>query len=316
MLNLLLEQDSFDKEKNVVLEERKMRYENSPRGKIYLETMSFMNKGTPYEESVIGKIEDIQSYKREQVLEYFHHYYAPNNAVVVIVGDVDSRKTMNLVKRYFGQIPYSQNVDKLKQEKDRAQLFVRNNPIKGQEIKLKGASKNPLFYLAYYAYPIGSRESHFLSLLSIILGSGESSYFNTQYVNNKNPLALEMGAFDSSLQFSGVFIVYGELMSGRSAKEFKKEWDLDIKKICRESITARTLGKAKNQYFTSYFEELKTNGGLAHFLGLNEMYMGDPRYYKKEIEAISKVNVSDLTSLCEDLFAKNGSNYFVLWEKH
>src|SRR5690606_28291013 len=104
MENLLLDSDDFNKEREVVLEERKMRYENSPRGQLYLEMMQTLFKGTPYGRSVIGDIPDLKSVTREQIYKYFKRFYAPNNATLVLVGDIDASKAKQIIKEKFGKI--------------------------------------------------------------------------------------------------------------------------------------------------------------------------------------------------------------------
>ena len=110
MENLLLDLEAFNKEREVVLEERKMRYENSPRGQLYLEMMQTLYKGTPYGRSVIGDIPDLKSVTREQIYKYFKRFYAPNNATLVLVGDIDVYKAKAMIQEKFGKIPSSPSV--------------------------------------------------------------------------------------------------------------------------------------------------------------------------------------------------------------
>ena len=99
MQNLLLETSSFEKERYVVLEERKLRYENSDRGKLYLNMMKEMFVGTPYGSSVIGEVEDLKTISREKVLDYFKKFYAPNNAVVLVVGDLEHEDVFRIMRK-------------------------------------------------------------------------------------------------------------------------------------------------------------------------------------------------------------------------
>src|SRR5690606_20752382 len=121
MQNLLLEPASFESERMVVLEERKMRYENSDSGKLFLEMMLKMFQGTPYGTSVIGDIEDVKTVSREKMLEYFKEFYAPNNAVIVIVGDVKASNVFSEMEEKFGGIPaykeLAQKKEKMLKEK-------------------------------------------------------------------------------------------------------------------------------------------------------------------------------------------------------
>ena len=107
--NLLLDKEAFEKERAVVLEERKMRYENSPRGQLYLGLMKNLYKGTPYGSSVIGEIPDLKSVTREQIHEYFKKFYAPNNLTLVLVGDVDKKKAEEIIREKFIYFGYAAN---------------------------------------------------------------------------------------------------------------------------------------------------------------------------------------------------------------
>jgi zinc protease len=123
MENLLLKPEAFESERLVVLEERKMRYENSDRGKLYLNMMQEMFVNTPYGTSVIGNIEDLKSVSRDQIYDYFKKYYAPNNAVIVIVGDINSKKVMKEIKAKFGSIAASEKLDEIKAQTLKASGF-------------------------------------------------------------------------------------------------------------------------------------------------------------------------------------------------
>src|SRR5690606_13978303 len=103
MENLSLDPDDFNKERAVVLEERKMRYENSPRGQLYQLLMQTLFAGTPYGRPVIGEIPDIKSVTREQMHAYFKRYYAPNNVTLVVAGDVDTSAAKKMIKEKFGK---------------------------------------------------------------------------------------------------------------------------------------------------------------------------------------------------------------------
>ena len=118
MVNLLLEPTAFEKERQVVLEERKQRYENRPMGKLFLSMMQAVFENTPYGGSVIGDIEDIKNVTRDQIYDYFKKYYSPNNAIIVIVGDVDTKKTMAMIKEKYGSLKANPNLKKLKEKMD------------------------------------------------------------------------------------------------------------------------------------------------------------------------------------------------------
>src|SRR5690606_8960521 len=106
------------------LEERRFRYENSPGGKLYLAMMQNIFAVTPYGGSVIGDAKDVQELSREQMLEFFHKFYTPDNAIIVVAGDVDTDKVVKLVHKRFAHIPASsKEVQEFKQKMNASERF-------------------------------------------------------------------------------------------------------------------------------------------------------------------------------------------------
>lgn len=315
MQNLLLEPVSFEKERNVVLEERKLRYENSDRGKIFLSMMKEMFKGTPYGTSVIGTIKDLKTVSRDQIFDYFKRYYAPNNAIIVITGDIDAKKTIKELEKKFGNIPATENLEKIKQaELDR--LGFRFKTRFGSEIKLKGQTPNPNFTLAFPARKIGTRDGFVLDILASVLGGGESSYLSEKYVLTSDPKLSNIYAANYTLQESGVFFVGGELLSGKSPKNLKKDLIQSLEKGCDVAISERAVQKVKNQYFIEMLAGLDTNAGVAKFIGDREFYFGDHEFYKKELAIYQGVSVSELRSTCKKYLKREKNIFLSIWNQH
>ncbi len=128
MENLLLEEESFEAERKVIFEERKMRYENSPRGQLYLTLMKEVFKGTPYGGSVIGSEQDLANLSRTQVREFFKNFYRPDNATIVIVGNVDADEVHSMVKEKFAHMEQtSSEITNYKKSKDNKDLYEFKN---------------------------------------------------------------------------------------------------------------------------------------------------------------------------------------------
>lgn len=313
MENLLLDSNDFDKEREVVLEERKMRYENSPRGQIYLELMQKLYADTPYGRSVIGDIPDLKSVSREQIHQYFKRFYAPNNVTLVIAGDVDPDKTEELVRQRFGGIPSSPSVNESHQQL-RDEDFVPR--LKSSvTVRRKGESPNPLFMMAWPSFKAGHPKGYALDVLSSILGSGKSSSLTSAYILTANPVATRIYAANQSLEKSGFFYIGGDLVKGVKLDEFRKDLEGKLKGYCKTQITPRNLQKIKNNYLVDLYAGLDTNAGLAQFLGERQLLFGDWRYYKTELELYEKVTIEDVRAVCEEVFAQ--PNVFVsVWEQH
>ncbi len=315
MENLSLVPESFESERMVVLEERKMRYENSDRGKLYLNMMKNMFTGTPYGTSVIGDISDLKTVSRDQIYDYFKKFYTPNNAVIVIVGDVDANDVVDEIEKKFSKIKPTANLDKIKEEV----LSQKGFKFKGKynrSIKLKGTSKTPMFFLAFQGIKVGPRDAYTLDILSSILGDGESSYLSKKYVINKKPKLTNVYAANYTMQESGVFFIGGQLIKPQNLNWIRKDLFKKIKKVCKGNFSDRSLLKIKNQYLVQMISGLETNSGVAKFLGNREVYYNDYNFYKKEMDIYNSVTKEELVTACNKYLKKNKSLFLSIWHKH
>lgn len=313
MENLTLDTDEFNKERAVVLEERKMRYENSPRGQLYQLLMKEFFVGTPYGRPVIGEIPDLKSVSREQIHAYFKRFYAPNNVTLVLVGDVSSSEAKALIKEKFGKIPSSPSVVEAHQS-----LKVEDFAPKFGESKVvnqKGESPSPIFMMAWPTVKSGDPKGFALDVLSSILGSGKSSSLINEYILINRPVATSLYAAHQQFEKAGFFFVGGELVRGIKLEDFRKDLQKKLISYCDTEITARNIQKIKNNYLVDLYGGLDTNAGLASFLGDRQTFMGDWRFYKKELEMYEKVTVDDVKTLCKETFAKN-SVFVSVWNQH
>lgn len=313
MSNLALNLDDFNKERAVVLEERKMRYENSPRGQLYQLLMKTLFEGTPYGRPVIGEIPDLKSVTRDQIQTYFKRFYAPNNLVLVLAGDVDSRKAKELIQEKFANIPASPSIEEAHAslKDDHFQVNLQSSKVVHQ----KGESPNPLFMMAYPTYKAGHPKSYALDILSSILGSGKSSTLANEYILISRPVATSLYAAHQQLEKSGFFFVGGELVKGVKIDEFRKDLQKKLKNYCSTEVTARNIQKIKNNYLVDLYSGLDTNAGLAQFLGDRQSLYGDWSYYKKELELYEQVTIEDVKEVCHETLGSN--NVFVsVWNKH
>lgn len=313
MENLTLDPDEFNRERAVVLEERKMRYENAPKGQLYQLLMSNLFQGTPYGRPVIGEIPDLKTVTREQIHAYFKRFYAPNNVTLILVGDVDSAKAKDMIREKFGKIPASKSV-----ESDHASLkddAFQVNLAESKVVNQKGESPSPIFMMAYPTYKAGHPKGYALDVLSSILGSGKSSSLVNEYILTNKPVATSMYAAHQQLEKAGFFFVGGDLVKGIKLNEFKADLEKKLRSYCDSEITERNIQKIKNNYLVDLYGGLDTNAGLAQFLGDREALMGDWKYYKKELELYERVTVKDVRDLCHETFSKK--NVFVsVWNQH
>jgi zinc protease len=313
MEHLALDPDDFNKERAVVLEERKMRYENSPRGQLYHALMENLFAGTPYGRSVIGDVADLKSVSREQIFAYFKKFYAPNNVTLVLVGDVDTEKAKKLIKEKFGSIKSSTSIEAAHSSLKDKDFDVKLE--KPKEVNLKGESPNPLFMLAYPSYKAGHPKGYALDVLSSILGSGKSSSLTREYVLTSKPVATSMYSAHQQLEKNGFFFIGGELVRGVKIRQFKTQLQNQLKKYCETEIFEKNIQKVKNNYLMDLYSGLDTNAGLAQFLGDRQMLFGDWKYYTKELRLYEEVSVNDVQVVCREIFSSPGV-FVTVWDQH
>jgi zinc protease len=316
MQNLALHPVSFESERNVILEERKMRYENSDRGKIYLKMMKEMFFGTPYGTSVIGKIQDIETVTRDQMMEYFKKFYAPNNAVIVIVGDVDADDVFDQIEKKFGSIEPNRDLDMVKKDIIKERKGFEFKGSYNRWVKINGTSPDPKFMLAYKGVKIGPRDAYVLDILSSILGDGASSYLHQNFVTSRSPIMSSVYAANYTLMDSGVFFIGGGLLKGKNLNNARRVLLKKVRVGCHDAVNERSVQKIKNQYLVQMLSGLDTNAGVARFIGDREIFYGDYNFYKKEFSIYNSVSVEELKAACDKYLKKENSIFLSIWNKH
>lgn len=314
MVNLRIDPKEFEAERQVVLEERKMRYENSPKGQLYLTMMEQMFKGTPYGTSVIGDIPDLKTVSRDQIYKYYRQWYAPNNDTIVVAGDVRFSDVKSLVTKYFADIQ-SSPVPEESRAKVSDSVF-KIDLASTVEKNLKGQSAMPVFMLALPGEKIGTQRGFALDMLSSLLGDGKSSFLVQKYALTKRPKVSSIYAGNYTLEKAGVFMVGGELVKGVSPSSFKKSLLKDLKKSCGKAVTEKSLQKVKNQYETSLFRDLDTNAGAAQFVGDRQAFYGDWAYYRKEWQIYTALSAAEVKKSCEEVFSNKNHVWVTVWDQN
>ncbi len=316
MSNLLLNKESFENERNVVFEERKMRYENSPNGKIYLKMMQNFFEKTPYGGSVIGSVKDLKELTREQVREFFKNFYTPDNTVIIVVGDVDANYVYSLFNKYYGKLrPSTREIREYKKEKDKIEKYRFKGRYR-RHVRIYGNSNVPLIKFAFKGEPYGTKKSFVMDILSLILASGESSPLYQKYVRSRKPYLTKISSYNYGLRYSGIFFISGELAPKIGINSFYRKIKRDSRKFCNY-VTKRNVSKAKNNMMIDYYKAIETNRGIASILGTGEQYFDDYSYYKKEIEFINSISIEDVKEVCREMFYEKPDYLFLsLWNKH
>ena len=316
MGNLTIDPKSFESERQVVKEERKMRYENSPIGKLFLSMMQSTFKGSPYGGSVIGDVKDLDSLSQEQIQKFFKTFYSPNNAIVVVVGDVDAEKVFRQVKSKYGSLEENKDLDALKSSIDNLDAYDFSGFRPGEK-KVFAQAKDPIFIASYKGVSLGERRAMVMDLLSSMLSGGVSSYMHQKYVQAKRPLFSSIGVSNYNLKNSGVFFIKGNLLPKTSLARVKKILKKDVRLFCRDDVlTLRALQKTRNNFLVDYYNEVSSNSGLASFLGLREAFFGDYNYYKTELKTYAEISLEEIRKECKKIFRPGSEILVHVWNKN
>ena len=239
MEGLLLPPKDVLSERDVVMEERRMRYEDDPQSVVFEEVAAAAFKNYPYRWPVIGWMEDIKNYTRDDILHYYRTYYIPNNAFIVVAGDVETEKIVKAIEDAFGRIPRGPEPP--------AQT-VQEPPQHGQRrVYVRKEAKLPYVLAAYKVPSIPDEESYALDVLSTILSYGKSSRLYNSLVHQKQ-LAIEAGADYDSLNIGpSLFYLYGTPAPGKSVKVLENAIYEEVKRIQQTPPSPQEMQKAINQ---------------------------------------------------------------------
>jgi predicted Zn-dependent peptidase len=268
-------QAKLDAQRDVVRNERRQTSENRPYGKVELRLPELLYpKGHPYHHPVIGSHEDLQAATVDDVKSFFARWYVPNNASIVVAGDMDPAKTKAEIERLFGWIP---QVPLTKVEEPAApKLTSVVRETMTDNVKL------PKIYMAWHSparFAPGDAE---LDLAAAILEEGKASRLYKALVYDK-PLAQEVRAGQHSQDLSSVFTIEAVAQPGVSLDELEAAIDAQVQKLASAPPTNEELKRAQNQYETSFVARLQSVAERAQLLNTYQMAVGDPGYADKDL---------------------------------
>ncbi|WP_333840709.1 M16 family metallopeptidase [Pelomicrobium sp.] len=247
MRNLTLSEQEFQKEIKVVMEERRWRTEDRPRALLFEQLMAVSLLVHPYRHPVIGWMSDLQSMTVRDVRDWYHRWYAPNNATLVVVGDVKAEEVFKLAQRYYGKYkPTALPVRKLQQEP--AQRGVRR-------VTVKAPAKLPYLLMGYQAEPLRDArndwEPYALAVLAGVLDGYSAARLNRELVRESR-LAQSVGAeYDLLARGPSLFLLEGTPSEGRTAAELEAALREQVQRIAERGVDQEELDRVKAQVVAS-----------------------------------------------------------------
>lgn len=288
MLQFSVTEDALKTQREVVKEEKRWRIDNRPYGDASTRIQELLFPIGQYHWPVIGSMEDLDSATMKDVKEFFEKYYRPDNAVLVISGDISYSKGAEVVEKYFGEIP-----------RGNTELPVVNfvdEPLNDEIVKeVHSPVPSPALFVAYKIPPEGTDDYYAMTQVSKILSDGDSSRLYKRLIY-ETQAASSIDASTEGLEKSGVFAISAFATPGHTAEELLKLVDDEIGKIKEALVTNYEFEKAQNSSITSYVGRLATNSGVAELLAHYQMIFQSPDLINSEVDrelSVSRQSMRD-----------------------
>jgi zinc protease len=285
----VLTKEKLDNEREIVKNERRQGLENQPYGRWFmLVTENVFPNGHPYAHTVIGSHEDLTAASLDDVKDFFHTYYTPNDLSLVVTGDFDPAEAKRLIAKYYGSIAAGPALDRPKH------WVPKLNAPKTIEVKDHVAQER-----TYFAWPSPAffdPEDATLDLTSLILTDGLSSRLNKSLVYDKQ-ICSDVVSFQNSAEIAGSFIIWVTARPGASLAEAEKVTGEEIARLAKEGPTPEELNRAKTKWEFQYvtgLERIGGFGGKADILNTYNVFLGDPDKFAADVERHRAVSSDDL----------------------
>jgi zinc protease len=294
MATLKIDEATFKSEREVVKEERRLRIDNQPFGR--LTEILYANAFTvhPYRHTTIGSMVDLDAASVADVRDFHSTYYVPGNATLALVGDFDSAQAMDLVTKYFGRIPKSERP------------IVRDYPKEPATVSEKRVTVTenwplPAVVVAYHIINDGHPDSYPLHLASKILSDGESSRIFKSLVYEKG-IAVQAFGGGNIIEEPNLFFAVAIVQRGHTPAEAERALIAEFEKLRAEPVSDRELQRAKNQFFRDYITDRESVQGKAGQLAHAAVIHHDVTTADGEVEIFSDLNVADVQRVARTYF--------------
>lgn len=286
MGHLAVNEPNLDNQRNAVQEERRLGVDNQPYGKSYEEVESMAYDAFPYHHSVIGSMEDLNAASVQDVKDFFRTYYAPNNAVLVLVGDVNPAEALAKVKKYFSDIPKQTPPPELsfsEPDHDKERRKTMTDPL----------ARLPQILMAYNAPPGDTPDHYALQVLDDVLSGGRSSRFYQHLVREKQ-LAVNANVFTQGRRGPSLFEIVALARPGVKVEDLEKAIDDEIAAVQKDGITEAELAKARTQILRQQIQTRSSSLFTAVTIGTYAVNFNDPNLINTAYDKLAAVTVEQV----------------------
>ncbi len=297
----------FYKERGVVMEERRLRNDDSPNGLLYETFTSAAFRAHQYGIPTIGWESDILSLTPADTEAFFKAYYGPGNATIAIVGDINPKEVMTLIEHTFGTIPASPS---------QPPLVTVEPPQRGERRVEVEFDAEPSLVIGFHKPALGHPDDYVFDVIDAVLSDGLTSRLYTSLVREKR-IAVSVG---SDANYPGVrspnlFILNATPRAPHTTAEVEAAMYAEIERLKTEPVSSKELEKVLNNLDADLVRALRSNGGLASQLALFQTVAGDWRYALKSRDKIAAVTVADIQRVATEYFTKSNRTVATLVKK-
>jgi zinc protease len=294
MASLRIDEKVFQTEREVVKEERRMRVENQPYGRLNEIVYDQAFTVHPYKHPTIGSMKDLEAASIEDVREFFRAFYVPNNATLVLVGDFDTKEASALVDQYLGRVPKS------------AKPVPRDIPkeppqAKERRVQLEESWPLPAVVVAHHITFDGHPDSYPLHIASKVLSDGESSRIYRSLVYEKQ-IALAAFGGGNIIEHPNLFFAVAIVQPGQKPEDAANALIAELDRLTKEPITAGELEQAKNQFRRDYILQRESNKDKASVLGHAVVIHDDIKTADGEFDIFMNMTAAEVQRVAQTYF--------------
>jgi zinc protease len=286
MRHLKLLPATIDSERKVVEEEKRQRVDNNPIGKAIERFRMLAYKKHPYNWTAIGTIEDLEKVTPEICQKFYDTYYQPNNATLIVAGDVAEADVRKLAEQHFGPIPRGP-VPPRDRVEEPPQTAERRETME-MEVQV------PVLVEGFHIPRASDADLPALEVLATILSAGQSSRLHQRLVR-KDRMAIAAGGFSEAMEDPGLFIAYAAYLPDRDPEKVRQVLAEELARVREHPVAAEELDKARNQLAASFIFGLQTVDGIARQLGQYQYVHGDWHEFARGAARYLAVTAADLT---------------------
>jgi predicted Zn-dependent peptidase len=291
LLHPIIGQDGVDTQNEVVKEEKRLRVDNQPYSRFLENVKKNIFKKHPYKGTTIGKMKHLDAATLEEFLAFNKKFYVPNNATIVVAGDIDVNVTKKMIQDYFGPIPRGAAIER---------TVVQEDPITSP-ISAKAYDPNiqiPAIITAYRTPSMKTRDSRVLDMVSSYLSSGRSSILYKKLVDTKK-MTLQVGAINLSQEDYGTYILYGLPQGETKLSDIVKEIDEEVVKMQTELISEKAYQKLQNKFENNFVNSNSSVDGIANSLARYNMLFGDTNLINTEIDIYRSITREEIRAVAK-----------------